>query len=637
MTHSDTSTEPSTLALNAVLPQLESALEHLQEVWLLSRGYRDPERASAVTEAIGDALGPVFRIYTLAEDPVELTHLAQRGLDGLLERLHSVADAPWFDHVQQLVSLCGKDVTEADTRLRRSLVVNPEPIRLTASGSSPALQRGPTKPLLPKAINMQAAEVHGELGAQPLPTPNGFSKDPLPALTSRQWVEFHARDCFGDVIALLPQRVTQLGEMWSLADVIERRLSANLDAIAALGDDGYQAVETVCQTAVVVDEALCSGLALLAGAVASRDLLALCERLMLTWETDVSMWKAVADTWKLSRNPWLGAVCDRYLQSPDVRKQALAVEVLGYRSWLTEKDVARLLREEKLPRASLLPHLSALPLQERHDWLRRLYGNSVSPVGDPDLWWASALSAYPPTLDILEQAALTDTTGQAWLLLALYGERAHADSLLELFTQHPTPILATAVGWTGLGRAIPSLIAGLTSEDPALENAIAAALERITGAGLFEEITVTPEHAMDPDVPEPNLDGPNSSLESEFNDPRDPAPEGSPDTVILPAVSEEIWRQYWTENAERFSGELRYRCGLPASPEVLVNELEHALRTPLDRRYIHYELMMRTGQRVQFDPHQWVSEQHAALDEWRQVARRCSTRPGTWFRLPVAY
>lgn len=636
MTHSNTPGDLSTLALRDVLPQLEATIEQLHEIWALSRGHRDPERARTVTQAIAQSMSPILRIYTQTEDPVELTHLAQKGLGELLERLHLVSDAPWFDHVQQLVTLCERNISDVDTRLSRSPRVTPAPLELVASAASPTLQRGPTKPLVPKAAGAESGHSAPEdLLATPLQVPEGFSKDPLPALTSQQWVEFHARDCFGDVVALLPQRVAQLGEMWSLADVMERRLAANLDAIASLGDEGYQAVEVACQTAIVVDAALCSGLALLAGCVASRDLIALCERLMVTWETDEAMWRAVADAWKLSPNPWLRAVCDRYLESPDVRKQTLAVDVLGYRSWLTERALTKLLREQRLSLSVLLPHLSALSLQERHDCLRGLYGQSASPAGDPDLWWASALSAYPPTLVILEQAALSDTSGQAWFLLALYGERRHAETLLELFARTPTPELARALGWTGLGQAIPTLIGALASDDPPLKHAVAAALERITAAGLFEEIPIPPEQAMDPDVPEPGLDG--ASLESEFESDRDAAPAGSPDTVTLPAVTLDTWTAYWSENANRFSGELRYRCGLPVSPEVLVNELEHAFRTPSDRRYLHHELVMRTGQRVSFDPHQWVTEQQAAIEQWREVARRCATQPGTWFRLPIGY
>lgn len=622
------------LALTSVLTQLERGLESLQELWLLFPGYKQPSVAAALLSGLSDIFEPLFRAYTQTRDPLEFVQVAAGRITSLHEQLSRLEDAPWSSHANELLELCRQQLTEAETRLRQAPPTTHTPPPLYASGGTPYLQRGTDAPLLPSADAQ--VPVAPSPDAEAVEVPPGFSNDPLPALSHEQWVEFHTRDCFGDIVALLPQRTPQLGEAWTAADVIERRLIANLDAIAALGDAGYRAVAVAAKHAVVVDAALCAGLALVSASVTSRDLLAVCEHLMLTWETDESMWQAVANSWKITPGPWLGALCDRFVRSPDPRKQALALEVLGYRGWLTANDVQRLLERRSAPLASVLPHLHQLSPPDRDSWLRRLYAESSTPNGDASLWWASALNGYPPVSVILEHVAPNDASGQAWLLLALYGERKHAEDMLAAFAQGPTPELAYALGWAGLGSSIPVLIAALASEDPLLKAATAMALERITGAGLFEEVPIAPEQAMSPDVPEPVIE-PTDSLATELGDPRDAPEEGSPDTIVLPAVTQLTWSEYWEHNSQRFATANRYRCGLPASPSVFVDELEYALRTPGDRRLIHKELVMRTGRRVHFDPHQWVDEQRVAIAQWRETVRSCPVPAGTWFRLPTTF
>lgn len=634
-----TGTLISSTAASAALAHLEGAIERLHELWLLAQGEQDGAKSSHLGRALLDVFDSVLRIYSTTDDPLSFVQRAQQQLPTLSLALEEVGEAPWFTHALQLTGSCSDDISQADTSLRRSPAAPSQTMSLVASEGSPRLQRGTLDPVLPP-LSTDVAPVQLP-GAPPSPVgesvPQGFSKDPLPALTRSQWVEFHARDCFGDVVALLPQRVSQQGEMWSLAEVIEQRLAANLDALAALGDEAYRAIDHLCRTALVVDPALCAGLALVAGSVASRDLLSLCERMLLTWETDEPMWGAVADAWKLCPSPWLGALCERYLVSPDPRKRALALNVLGYRSWLKAADVKRTLNDRTMRQSVVLEHLHVLPLQDRHECVRRLYSESASRWGTPELWWAGALSGYHPTTSILEQAVVADTTGQAALLLALYGERQHAETLLEMFSQTPTVELAFALGWAGLGDSVPVLVGALASEDPSLKSAVAMALERITAAGLFEEVEVPPERAMAPDIPEPEFEAQTAPLALQLGETRDSVPEGSPDTIVLPATSQETWSLYWRGNAARFSLGVRYRCGLPASPGGFVDELERAMRTPRDRSLLHRELVMRTGQRVRFDPHQWTSEQHIAIEQWRAVARGCAVQPGTWFSLPVSY
>lgn len=618
--------------LSPALSQLEAALENLHEVWLLCRGSKQTEQANSSIRSLWAVLDPVLRMYAHTEDPVGLLANAQRELpafEGTLDQLHG---APWLAHAKRLVADTSRQLQEAVTRLRYSQAVLLAPPSLKASLGTPALQRGTATPLLPK-LAVEPAPPQPSVPSSTHP-PEGFDKDALPVLTKAQWVEFHARDCFADIVAMLPQRTPQLGEAWAMAEIIEQRLLANLDGLASLGDAGYRSLETIVEQALVIDAPLCAGLALVTGSLWGRDGLALCERFLLTWETDDAMWQAAADAWKLSPNPWLEALCAHYLKSRDLRKVRLGIAVMGYRSWLTVGELERLQRRNDVPLDWWLPHLHVLPLATRHDVLRGLYTRHQTPVGEPQLWWASALCGYPPTPTILEQAAPNDDSGEGWLLLALYGERRHAEQLLAVFQTAPTPALARALGWAGVGKAIPVMIAALVSDDPTLKEAIAAGLERVTGAGLFEEVVIPAEQAMDADVPEPTFPPEGApTLASEVNDPRDAPAEASLDTVVLPAVSHETWSAYWKENQNRFAADTRYRQGAQASPAVFATELRDAQRTPRDRRLIHSELVMRTGRRVQFDPDQWVPEQRVALEQWLQIASGCVVTAGTWFRL----
>lgn len=640
MTLSSAFTSPTSedsLVQSGALLALERTVQCLHELWLLMDRSSQTEQTKDLTLALNNVLAPIWRVYLQTEDPAQLTDQALIALRTLTERLSHSQDAAWYGDAQRLTERCLQLVTEADARLRQVPSPTLLPSRLTASSALPALQRRPLSPILLPTSSADVPTTAPEGHADDAPaTPEGFNPDPLPMLTHAQWAEFHARDCFGDIVALLPQRVSQLGESWAVAATIEQRLVTNLDAIAALGDDGYRAIEAACRTAVVVDEALCAGLALISGCVAGRDLIALTERLLMTWETDEAMWAAVAASWKLSPNRWLPTVCLHYLRSGEPRRQALAVDVLGHLGHLTSESVTRLLTSGTIEPRLVLPYLHVLPVEERHDWLRKLYLRSPSPVGETAWWWASALADYPALTGILEEVVHRDPSSEAWLVLALYGERKHAEAMLVAFTENPSPELARALGWAGQAKSVPLLITALSSEDPVLKSTIAMALERITGAGLFEEITINPEQVMEPDVPEPPLDEDRLTLAQELDDPRDGAPEGSPDTIVLPAITQETWRMYWKEHEPRFSPDVRYRCGRPVAPDVLIDELEHGLRTPGDRRLIHRELMIRTGKRVHFDPLQWVEEQRLAIEQWRKSATGCIVSSGTWFRLAIS-
>lgn len=212
------------------------------------------------------------------------------------------------------------------------------------------------------------------------------------------------------------------------------------------------------------------------------------------------------------------------------------------------------------------------------------------------------------------------------------GDRADAELLLDAFAQDPKPFLAEALGFAGLARAIPFLLSALSQEDEDLKSEAALALERMTAAGLFEEVPVAPEEVMDPEIDEPLPASSGPGLAVALSDPRDLPEEGSPDMMLLPARSEPTWRAYFEAHEASYHPERRYRIGRPVEPSALVSELEFSLRTPRDRRRIHEELVIRTGRRVEFDPGDWTAWQRAAISAWKGRISEVALPVGTWER-----
>lgn len=84
------------------------------------------------------------------------------------------------------------------------------------------------------------------------------------------------------------------------------------------------------------------------------------------------------------------------------------------------------------------------------------------------------------------------------------------------------------------------------------------------------------------------------------------------------------------ENRMKFDERGRYRAGRAFTPEVVLDELDRARRTPAERRLLQIELAMRTGGWVNLDPHDWVAVQENAIRLWRPIAFKASSQPGKW-------
>jgi hypothetical protein len=160
--------------------------------------------------------------------------------------------------------------------------------------------------------------------------------------------------------------------------------------------------------------------------------------------------------------------------------------------------------------------------------------------------------------------------------------------------------------------------------------AAAYALDRVTGAGLYEEVEVKTDDIGVPDIPDPDVGEPRP-LAKALSDPRDEPEEPSLEAIDRPTTDIDRWSDWWREKAEGYDGKARYRRGHAYVPLVCVRELDGVWNyTPGERRMLQRELIARTGSYVRFDPHDFIPVQEQSIKEWESPAQRASGNAGQW-------
>lgn len=461
--------------------------------------------------------------------------------------------------------------------------------------------------------------------------PEGFSVDPLPALSEAEFTLQRTRECFEEVAMAGVLRAPITGDSWKSALVIERRMFRNVDAIVAMGPRAVGAVESLVMDTPVRDASRVWGAAVVLGSVTGRDALAAAERVFAAVETaDPEAGSVLAAALAFVPNPFVPLVLRRMLASAASTHRATAIEAMIHRGQATEDDVARAAVDEPAVARVALPVLAMGAHPTTRDSIARALAQA-----DLDLrcaaWLAMAYSAHPNTTSTLYGELGGERASFATRLLAICGAAEDAAKLLVMTVRAPTPVLVDAVGWAGASEAVPSLIELMRKGDKKLGVAIAEALARITGARLTEEALVPPEDLEAPDVPEPNTgEPPEPPLAQLVGDARDAPEHGSPDKIVRPATDWQRWHDWWAANRQRFLAGTRYRRGSPYSALVSWNELDRGPCSPDERRWLQRELVLRSGGYAPLDPGDLVAHQVEALSAWEPQARAGSTAPGTW-------
>ncbi|APR79221.1 Hypothetical protein A7982_04568 [Minicystis rosea] len=547
--------------------------------------------------------------------------------------------------------LASNDIPRLHTITRPSLVPTLRyPVPLPAGRPPPVLAPLPEPKTFPElraaiaAMKREAEEAKQRPPAPALPPPPvetaklrvpppGFARDIGQAIDDAAFLRNRARESFEEVSMVGMQRAPMLGDPWRGSLLLERRMLASIDVIAAVGRPAIEHVPRLVADAPVKDPSHAFGIAMVLGCIGGRDALAAAEHALLTSDRDAAFVDEIGAALKLVPHDHLAPALRSLLGEADPKIRALAIDVLGYRGLATPAELVAAATDVPLVAARALVHFATTPTPELAGILQEA-ARTEDPALREAAWIAMALSGHPHTEVTLSVALDGPEAGKAALVLALAGDDRSARLVCDRTFCAPTRELLFAVGWTGDAWAIAQLVDLLaTSEDAVLKSSAAWALERITAAGLWEEAEIedddiTVDEPPDPDVGEPRV----PKLARTFADPRDPPPAPAPEVIEQPSTDAARWRAWWQEHGPRYNMAARYRRGQLYTPQVSLSELDTARRTPAERRWLQRELIIRTGGFVRFDPHDLVMVQEEALKAWQPLAAQGSNTPGRWIR-----
>ena len=465
--------------------------------------------------------------------------------------------------------------------------------------------------------------------------PAGFAFATPERLEEGDFVRRWARECFEEIGMLGLQRAPLLGDDWRACLALERRLVTAIDALAALGPTAIASIEPLALDAPTADPTRVFTMAMLGGCLEGRDVLAGAERVLHRFGAgDPPVAAALVSAMKLAPNPFAPNTLRSLLATSDRACRAIAVEVLGYRGWLTRSELAELAEDEDpCILALVLPALAAARSPSLGRALTRALAHPDSSVQEAALD-AMALAAHPHAASAACVAATGALGDPALVRLAIVGDEDDARWLLERMETSPTPAVVEAVGWAGLVEAAPALLHLLEMEDEDLKRAVGAALERMLGAKLLDTIQIPPDALDDVHVPDPDPEPRplRRTLAELVSDPRDQPPAGSSEELEVPSTDPERWRAYWAKHSRSYDPKYRIRRGQPYSPSISLYELDQLLLSPEDRRRLHRELAARTGKIAHFDPHDFVVVQERSLKVWESLVRTAAGASGSWGR-----
>jgi hypothetical protein len=471
-----------------------------------------------------------------------------------------------------------------------------------------------------------------EKATAPAAVPAGFARDVGVAMDEPSFQRARARECFEEVAMVAMQRLPLPGDDWRSCLGLERRMLAAIDLIAGIGPIAIAHVPVLYADSPVKDPSRAFAVGMVLGTMAGRDALAAAEHAVLGGDPDAASIRELGAALELVPSPHLPLALRSLLRDPAARIRAMAIDVLGYRGMATTDELASAAMDEPAVAAVALEHLACAPnpaLPALLDIARR----AADPALRAAALAATALASPPHAMQHLAEGIRDETLEGAAVLLAIAGDEHDAAHLLARAVAAPGAALVTAVGWAGAANAIPTLIGFLDHTDGAVREAAACALDRITAAGLWEQVEMADEEIAVPEPPEPPVAEPSApKLAQVISDPRHPPPQPQPELMARPSTDPARWRAWWQQTGASYDVQARYRRGKPFTPAISLDELDGGSCTPAERRLLQRELMIRTGGFVRFDPHDLVRVQETALEAWRPIASRASSAPGRWAR-----
>jgi uncharacterized protein (TIGR02270 family) len=486
-----------------------------------------------------------------------------------------------------------------------------------------------------------AAEAPKPAGDPLEEVPPGFApKIPKP-VPEPEFIALKGRELFEEVAMVGMQRTPLLGDPFRTCAFLERRLLCAVDALVGYGFEAISRVEPMVIDFPAKDASRAFGAAMLLGCLDGRDALAAAERVLrYCGAGDPEVARGFGDALKLVPHPGLPMMLRTMMQDPDPDYRILALDVMVFRDLATGEELVAALSDPS-PRvaAIALPKLALMRwagLPQAIDFATNHDDAVLREAG----WLAMAYAGHMHAVNVLEANIGTPYGERAVEHIGVLAESKDAERLLSKMQEKPAESIINAVGWAGHPTAIPALIAilakgGLKKQ---LKAAAASALDRITGARMYDTVELDPEAIAVPDIPDPDVGDIDpkpkpASLAEKVSDPRDLPGKGAPDSMALPTTNPERWKAWWKQAAPLYQMQARYRRGHPYTPLISLWEMSDGwVVTPYERRLLQRELIVRTGEYVRFDPHDWIVIQEEALKQWEGPARRASGAAGQWAR-----
>ncbi|MBN1441833.1 MAG: hypothetical protein JXA90_03940 [Planctomycetes bacterium] len=352
------------------------------------------------------------------------------------------------------------------------------------------------------------------------------------------------------------------------------------------------------------------------------------DRLRGAWDAieDEDLLTALSDACRLAPHPGLAEMleallgCDRAL----VREKALAA--LGGRGEITLDALRRSLEDgDVIVRVEASRHVihgdgSLVPMLARglhHD----------SPLVKASAAEALLILGRREGLEFcrwrLREEGADPQAHAAAVPLALAGSREDLEILESAWdASGGSAGLALALGLLGDLRALKILVGGLQHEERRIARACAAALERITGAGIYPEGASWAEGEPDLDLDgEPEED---SEGEPEPGEEASVAAAGEESAAVREpsgaeaGLSYEVWYEECRAALSRWDRGLRYRGGESMHPSRLIEELSTRHQPTAERERLHRELVVRTGLRAPLAAAGFIARQRRDMEVWRR-------------------
>ncbi len=434
-----------------------------------------------------------------------------------------------------------------------------------------------------------------------------------PAVAEAECVRRLARDFLENAAIGRDLRKPNAIESWRDQGPFEARLCHQVDAFASLGASALPLVSLYCEEMDGTDPGRAFAAALTLGSIEGQDTVDTAIAILRSSQPETFPgWR---EGFALAPSPSIDIAMGELCRDERPDLVAFALDVLCDRGRLPDDVLRPLLRREEPVVVSAV--VRALGHGLPQDEARAALESHLDTDGSEELATAALSSlvvrdtrtARSRLRRELEAPSPRVASHVAAWLLCLAGDGSDLDMLLAVGRSAPHARLLAGLGRHGHPSALPFLASQLHREDEELVAAAAEALERITGAGLFEtveepwEIELPPEAEAALVVPIPTR-----KVRRVITDP-------------------DVWDR-WLRDHPMAPGQ-RHRGGRPFHPSHIIDELESP-QTPPERRHEAALELRIHGCEVPFRPDDWAARQATHLVDARAAIETHGREGGSW-------